>query len=159
VRIDKKITKPVTIDGGAGNDHLIAAGGQTTLLGGDGNDILIGGIGNDILDGGTGNDKLYGGFGNDKLVGGDGNDLLVGGPGNDTLDGGAGHNTVVDWSSKYKYFHASRNGVFHRNQVSLFTPWVKDFIIGLSGNNNTYHINSCISVVLPPANNRFKGRH
>jgi len=177
VRVDKKITKPVTIDGGAGNDHLIAGGGPTKLLGGDGNDKLIGsrvgdkiyggkgndiiygGSGNDMLDGGNGNDKLYGGSGNDLLLGGAGNDLLVGGPGKDTLDGGAGRDRLVDWSSKYKYFHASRNGVFHSNQVSLFTPWVKDFIIGPSGSNNTHNINSWISVGLPPANNRFKGRH
>jgi len=76
----------VTLNGGAGDDHLI---------GGDGNDYLYGGDGSDVLEGGAGNDHLYGGAGNDYLDGGAGNDYLDGGTGSDILHGGAGNDTLV----------------------------------------------------------------
>ena len=52
------IALPAFIDGGAGNDHLIAGGGPTTLIGGAGNDFLVGGPGDDRLYGGSGKDDL-----------------------------------------------------------------------------------------------------
>jgi Ca2+-binding RTX toxin-like protein len=48
----------LTLDGGAGNDHLVGSAGNDTLLGRDGDDQLIGGPGQDILDGGTGSNTL-----------------------------------------------------------------------------------------------------
>jgi Ca2+-binding RTX toxin-like protein len=118
VTVDKEIIKPVTIDGGAGHDQLIAGGGSATLLGGDGNDKLIGGRGNDqligglgndlliggsgtdIVDGGAGKDRLFGGSGNDQMAGGDGNDKLYGGHGNDSLLGGTGNDLLVGGPGK-----------------------------------------------------------
>jgi Ca2+-binding RTX toxin-like protein len=168
VKVDQKIVKPVLIDGGAGNDHLMAGGGPTTLLGGDGNDVIFGGSSNDILDGGIGNDhlfggpgndqltggdgndKLYGGFGDDTILGGAGNDLLVGGLGKDTLDGGEGNDKLIDLSGKYKYCHAPKNGGSHHTQVSPCGSWVKDFVVSLAGNKNTHNLNKDIQVVLPP---------
>jgi Ca2+-binding RTX toxin-like protein len=47
------------------------------LDGGAGNDLLVAGGGNDMLDGGTGNDVLIGGYGNDELRGGAGADIFV----------------------------------------------------------------------------------
>jgi len=64
----------ITLDGGAGNDHLIANG---TLIGGAGDDLLVGGPG----------DNLF--------FGGDGDDVFIGGGGNDTYDGGAGFDTIL----------------------------------------------------------------
>ncbi len=98
VTVDKKIVKPVLIDGGADNDHLMAGGGPAVLLGGDGNDVLIGGPGNDVLIGGDGNDAIFGGIGNDLLDGGNGSDLLFGSPGNDILIGGAGNDKLFGGS-------------------------------------------------------------
>jgi Ca2+-binding RTX toxin-like protein len=60
-----------TLDGGAGNDALIAGAGDTTLLGGDGNDLLIGNVGDDIVNAGGGRDILVGGGGNDLFAGDD----------------------------------------------------------------------------------------
>jgi Ca2+-binding RTX toxin-like protein len=94
VRIDSSIDIKAQLDGGKGNDVLIAGSGPTTLIGGDGNDQLIGGAGNDTLIGGAGNDILNGGGGNNTLDGGDGNDQLTGGAGNDTLMGGAGNDVL-----------------------------------------------------------------
>jgi len=68
----------LTIDGGAGNDHI---------TGGDQADILIGGAGNDLVAGGRGNDNASLGSGNDTFVWnpGDGSDTVEGGSGTDTL--------------------------------------------------------------------------
>jgi Ca2+-binding RTX toxin-like protein len=59
------------IDGGEGDDILVANAGGATLLGGDNDDLLIGGLGNDSLDGGDGVDILFGGGGDDLFVNGE----------------------------------------------------------------------------------------
>ncbi|HEV7606769.1 MAG TPA: calcium-binding protein [Steroidobacteraceae bacterium] len=61
----------LTLDGGIGNDTLIAGGNDTILLGGAGNDLLIGNSGDDTLNAGGGNDILFGGGGNDLFSGDD----------------------------------------------------------------------------------------
>jgi hypothetical protein len=81
------VMKPMTIDGGSGNDLLAGGGGANLIMGGDGCDVLYGGNSNDTLLGGAGNDDLIGGAGNDILVGGDGTDMLFGGYGRDLLIG------------------------------------------------------------------------
>jgi Ca2+-binding RTX toxin-like protein len=85
VSVQQKVTVPVTMRGGNGDD---------TLRGGGGPDKLIGGAGRDRLYGGRGDDALYGGLGVDKLFGGKGADLLRGGPGLDLLRGGPGKDDV-----------------------------------------------------------------
>lgn len=88
-----------TLDGGAGNDTLIAGfNGEFTLIGGAGNDLLVGGEWNarDSMLGGDGNDSLYGGGDNDILDGGAGADTLEGGPGNDSVFSDA-DDTVIDY--------------------------------------------------------------
>jgi serralysin len=74
-----------TIEGGRGNDRILARGGH---------DLVWGNSGNDRIEGGTHSDKLYGGPGADTIFGNSGNDLVVGGPGRDTLSGGPGNDTV-----------------------------------------------------------------
>ena len=113
--------KPVTLDGGAGNDTLTGAGGNDLLLGGSGFDSLDGGAGNDTLDGGLGGDVLKGGAGNDTLdyhtrtgnlqlgpgtLADDGEagehdniatdiETLIGGGGNDTIKGTGAKNLLI----------------------------------------------------------------
>ena len=65
----------ITLDGGTGNDILIAASKGSDLLGGAGNDLLVGGVGGDVLNGGAGNDTLFGGAGDDLFSGDD--DLTI----------------------------------------------------------------------------------
>ncbi|MFZ1468931.1 MAG: calcium-binding protein [Paracoccaceae bacterium] len=86
-----------TIDGGFGNDTLMASANGASLNGGRGSDLLQGGAGNDVLTGGYGtdNDTLSGAGGNDTLDGGYGNDILNGGAGNDVMLGGAGSDTYM----------------------------------------------------------------
>jgi uncharacterized delta-60 repeat protein len=81
------VTKPMTIDGGSGNDLLMGGGGANLILGDTGSDALMGGGSDDVLLGGEGNDDMFGHGGNDVLVGGDGNDMLFGGAGRDLLIG------------------------------------------------------------------------
>ncbi|MEA2707426.1 MAG: hypothetical protein QOF78_27 [Phycisphaerales bacterium] len=80
--------KPMTIDGGAGNDQMAGGDGADNILGGLGNDVITAAKGNDVVDGGDGDDNLLGGFGNDILKGGAGVDVLGGQQDSDLLDGG-----------------------------------------------------------------------
>lgn len=57
-----------TLDGGEGNDSVIANDQDTTLIGGAGDDTLAGGRGRDWLSGGAGND-LYRFSGGDTITG------------------------------------------------------------------------------------------
>jgi Ca2+-binding RTX toxin-like protein len=81
-----------TVHGGAGVDSLFGQDGADRLNGDAGVDYLVGGIGNDIINGGNDADALYGEDGNDTLTGGASfsTDILVGGNGNDALYGNSG---------------------------------------------------------------------
>lgn len=83
------------LSAGGGNDMVDAGAGNDRVIAGEGNDDVDGGSGNDVLMGGAGNDLLYGGAGNDELSGGSGDDVLAGGSGNDVLTGGSGADTFV----------------------------------------------------------------
>ncbi len=76
-----------TLDGGYGDDIILAGDGNNLIRGGDGSDTITAGAGNDTLDGGAGWDSLTGGAGNDSLLGGTLGGWLYGGDGDDVLDG------------------------------------------------------------------------
>src|SRR5437870_6889476 len=82
--------------GGKGNDniHFNSGGGKLsvpmTLMGGVGNDTLVGGNGDDVLKGGAGDDDCEGGAGDDSIQGDGGDDSCDGGAGDDSIDGNAG---------------------------------------------------------------------
>lgn len=107
------------IDGGAGNDTLIADFGRlttgltlvmdttpgATTIASNGTTItnveaiqVRGTAHDDTLGGGDGSDYLYGEGGDDSLYGGRGGDVLVGGDGDDDLDGGSGNDQLSDTS-------------------------------------------------------------
>ncbi|MEY2521629.1 MAG: hypothetical protein QOJ66_194, partial [Ilumatobacteraceae bacterium] len=83
------------LTGGVGDNHFNTEPfkGQVTLDGGAGNDLLIAGANDDVLIGGLGNDSLVANQGNDTLLAGAGDDTLNGGPGTDFGDGGPGVDT------------------------------------------------------------------
>lgn len=56
------------INGGQGNDSIVAANGDDLLIGGSGSDTLSGAGGADSFVGGTGNDSILGGLGNDTVL-------------------------------------------------------------------------------------------
>ena len=86
------------MDGGAGNDTVLAQVGDDTLRGGDGNDSLNGGAGVNHLEGGIGDDYLLAPFLGEAHVldGGQGDDSLFGGLGSDTISGGGGNDRISD---------------------------------------------------------------
>ncbi|RJF88169.1 hypothetical protein D3874_15050 [Oleomonas cavernae] len=69
----------LTIDGGAGDDTILAGNGADVILGGDGNDFIDGQQGNDVALLGAGNDVFH-------WDPGDGSDIVEGQDGTDTLD-------------------------------------------------------------------------
>jgi hypothetical protein len=73
------LDKPITVDGGAGNDTLRGAAGAEKLLGGSGDDDIDGNLGADTIDGGSGNDRI-------EWDPGDGSDTVDGASGTDALD-------------------------------------------------------------------------
>lgn len=100
------------IEGGAGNDTMVAGDLGNDLIGGEGNDTLVGGKLDDWLIGDAGTDRLFAGAvantsfadtdtaavnaalstrsNGDMLFGGEGNDTLYGSAGSDWLRGGEG---------------------------------------------------------------------
>lgn len=86
------------LQGGKGQQMLIALSGNTHILGGPGKTVIRGGPGNDVLTAGSGKDWVYGGAGTDAIYGGSGNDTLVGGSGTDTIYAGTGHMVMVGGS-------------------------------------------------------------
>jgi Ca2+-binding RTX toxin-like protein len=87
-RLDLSATAArVEIDGGDGNDQLLAGSGNASIAGGNGDDEITGGIGKDNLNGSSGNDTVDGGGGNDLIIAEIGNDWVNGGDGNDKISG------------------------------------------------------------------------
>lgn len=76
---------PQYADGYGGDDWIRTGDKFDGLNGGAGNDTLIALGGRDTLNGGLGNDTLFGGDHNDVLIGWDGKDILVGGRGADVF--------------------------------------------------------------------------
>jgi len=93
------VTK-IKIDGLEGNDticirqHHGKINIASEIDGGDGDDRIVAGNGNDLISGGAGDDKIFGGRGDDTLLGGDGNDKLRGGGGSDVLNGARGRDRL-----------------------------------------------------------------
>ncbi|MDQ4069807.1 MAG: hypothetical protein M3203_10120 [Actinomycetota bacterium] len=97
---DRAIFTAVTVEGGRGDDTLIASATSgsftstvpTSLDGEDGNDEVIGEAGPERLLGGKGNDVVDGNQGADAVALGDGDDVFRWEPGDssDRIDGGAG---------------------------------------------------------------------
>jgi len=104
VQVSSKITIPVRITGGEGNDRLIGGSGRDIIEGGAGNDTIYGGAGKDVLNGNSGIDRIYGGTGGDILRGAKSADVLRGESGNDAFQkvqrvdrvfGGGGRDTMT----------------------------------------------------------------
>jgi Ca2+-binding RTX toxin-like protein len=112
------VTKPMAIDGGAGNDVLTGGGGANKITGGVGNDLLYGADGADVILGGDGNDLLFGGAGRDLLIGGDGADTILGNSDEDILvagmtdfdaDAAALAGIMAEWTSSRSYAQRTAN--------------------------------------------------
>lgn len=94
VVVIKGTNQSETLTGTAGNDLILARGGDDTVNAGAGNDRVYGHRGNDTLNGEAGNDRIRGNAGSDTINGGEGNDMLRGRWGNDTVNGDAGDDRI-----------------------------------------------------------------
>ncbi len=87
----------VRLEGGGGQDSLIAYGYDAMELDGGEDDDFVGFANKKLhtfgvtttIEGGAGNDLMYGTNNHDNMFGGPGNDTMIGEYGNDVLDGGA----------------------------------------------------------------------
>jgi len=85
------------LDGGGGDDTILATSGGDIISGAGGSDLIDAGGGDDRVFGGSGADTIAGGNGDDFLKGlGGSGDQLIGGAGNDTLNGGRGVDRLIE---------------------------------------------------------------
>ncbi len=89
-----KLTVPVKVSGGSGDDTIITGEGNDDVKGDEGTDRITLSTGDDKADGGANDDIVGGGLGTDELRGGEGNDNLSGDAGADKVWGDAGNDTV-----------------------------------------------------------------
>jgi Ca2+-binding RTX toxin-like protein len=84
------------VDGGAGDDRIMADGLFASVTGDGGNDLLVGSSnGTTTLDGGPGADTLYATGPGALLTGDDGKDTIYSNTGAPRVDGGDGADTIV----------------------------------------------------------------
>lgn len=149
IKIDLRLTQPVTLHGGAGNDTLTAGGGPATLNGDDGDDELFGTAHADKLYGGAGNDTLHGYAGDDILSGNSGDDTLFGGKGEDNLRGFAGNDTLYGEEGRDILHGHSGTDILHGGRGddrllgggdsdTLYGEEGRDYIQGGTGDDELY---------------------
>ena len=143
------------IDGGSGNDTIVAGLGADTVLGGDGADRVWGddlastlaGGGTDLILTGVGDDTIYGGAGADTIRAGADNDLVFGddsagisatgagdsidaGDGLDTVIGGLGGDTIDGG--------AGADLLYGDDTANTASTGGNDSIVGGAGNDTIY---------------------
>ncbi|MEG4456210.1 calcium-binding protein [Microcoleus sp. N9_A1] len=146
------------LDGGVGNDTIVAAFATDTMIGGEGNDSLsgtftnaAGGDGNDTIDatkaffGGTGTAliTLEGGLGNDSLIGYTNpttassftvTNLMNGSEGSDTIIFGSQFDRLIGNFAGNDFISYASSVTFTGTVVNLITDTVgSNFIIGGNG--------------------------
>lgn len=95
--------KPITIDGGAGNDTLRGSAASETLIGGSGDDVVDGNLGADVARLGSGDDHF-------QWDPGDASDTVEGQGGADVLDFNASNaSEIVDIAADGSRVRLTRN--------------------------------------------------
>ncbi len=118
-------TEADVIDGGAGNDHIIASGGADRAQGGTGDDQLDGMGGDDILEGNDGKDTINGdglikpGYLNSVAAQYHGADFIDGGAGDDELTGGGGSDDIYGGADNDKIWGDDTGNTGDANYLNL----------------------------------------
>lgn len=99
-----------SINGGAGDDHLVGDG------------LLYGGTGNDTLGAGPNGTSAFGEEGDDSIVGGRNDDTLNGHDGNDTLSGGKGADRLDEISGTNQLTGGSGADIFIARAAADWAP-------------------------------------
>ncbi|MCA9085087.1 MAG: hypothetical protein KDA81_13580, partial [Planctomycetaceae bacterium] len=98
VSVSSRISVPIEINAGAGNDNIISGSGPAIIDGGEGNDRIRTGNAHDQVTDLWGNNSIQSGGGNDTIIVGEGNDYVNGGLGHDIISGGGGNDRLVGHS-------------------------------------------------------------
>lgn len=128
--ISPSVKATAILDGGAGNDRLIAGGG---------NSILLGGLGNDFLHATFGRNVLIGGEGRDSFQGGIHDDLLIAGPTAHDADTAALLQILAEWTSADSYntrvskLRNGTGGLPKLDATTVFDDGARDFLLGNGG--------------------------
>lgn len=147
------------VDGGAGNDRILAYDGDDAVFGGTGDDTMFGGDGNDILVGQAGNDFLLGNAGDDILYGGADNDILLGGDGNDVLNGGTGDDAILGDAGDDIMYGDSGNDIMLGDSGDdiIYGDGGDDTIMGGAGNDTIYGGDNDDSIIGGDGNDTIDG--
>jgi Ca2+-binding RTX toxin-like protein len=151
------------LDGGAGNDTLIARGQDIEISGGADDDVIelhhsglvgIGGSGNDRISAGgvqyedleyrgeDGNDTIIGNTNADKIFGGDGADSIDGGRGEDTVSGGDGNDTIQAHRENKEIDAGADDDLVHIEiPLTRFSSLNSDSRVNIDGGDGTDTIN------------------
>jgi Ca2+-binding RTX toxin-like protein len=135
-------TIPTTIDGGSGDDNLVAASGAETINGG---------AGNDSVDAGRGNDTVVLGSGDDSFVWnpGEGSDTVDGRGGNDTmLFNGANIAEQIDLSANGNRLELVRNIA----NITMDTSGIEQIDLNALGGADTITVNDVTRTALETLN-------
>jgi Ca2+-binding RTX toxin-like protein len=126
------LTRTVYGNDGADAIYIDRALGQSYLDGGPGDDVLVAGIQSAALAGGPGNDILHGGDEPDYLSGDDGDDFLNGSDSADVMVGGNGFD-VVSYNTAIAPVTASLDGVVGNDGVAGEGDTIASDVEGLQG--------------------------
>ena len=174
-------TSTITIEGGDGNDKVLATGidaanpVSVNVDAGRGNDEIRTGAGDDRLVGGSGEDRLDGGAGDDVMVGGADNDLFFANGGSDTIYGNgedlsdvannvlakAGEADTVVYYGDQSTFQISHEADGHWSVHNTSTGET-DHLYGIEGinfNGGPVELNLLAPVQLFDANNHLLGTY
>ena len=126
------------MDGGTGNDLMIAGNGQNTMYGGEGSDFIVAGDGNNSIRGGTGKDTIYAGSGNDIVFGENGDDYIEVVGGENSISGGSGNDTIYAEGTKSKIYGDDGNDLITAVvEHSTILGGVGDDSIHIEGSSNS----------------------
>jgi PKD repeat protein len=95
IRVDPRVTIPVYVQAGNGDDDVATGIGNDTVIAGNGNDSIDSYRGNDYVEAGNGADFIHGGGGNDSIDGGAGSDVIFGDNGRDSIEAGSGSDSIT----------------------------------------------------------------
>ena len=133
--LDIGTTEHLVVNANGGNDTITASGNLAALItltldGGAGNDTIIAGNGADLILGGTGNDIVRGAQGNDTALLGDDDDTFIWSPGDgsDVVEGQGGFDTLEFNGSNI----AENIGISANGGRVLFTRDIANVVMDLN---------------------------
>ncbi|QJI27689.1 hemolysin [Pseudomonas sp. ADAK18] len=144
IRVDPRVTIPITIEGGRGRDRIETLGsGDTRVYGGSGDDDITLGSGDSYAEGNSGNDTMRGGTGKTVMYGNNGNDVMFSGSGSkgtfSYMDGGNGNDIMVS-ESPMNLMHggAGADLMYGKGPTTFYTGRGRDTVLANNASDKIY---------------------